>query len=174
MRILTKRAKNTFKLYLLLFQLSQGKVKVKCTLVQALRLCTGRTAHRASRGIALLFHDHGTRTGWGISVTDRPLFTPGKDPGTHCTGGWLGPRAGLDRSGKSRPPLGFNPRTVQPVASRYTDWATRPTYYISACCNYVYIKNFIKLSLHCLTQDHYTSSVHCFNTLRAGDADLRF
>ena len=31
--------------------------KVKCTLVQALRLCTGRTAHRGSRGIALLFHD---------------------------------------------------------------------------------------------------------------------
>ena len=37
--------------------------KVKCTLVQALRLCTGRTAHRGSRGIALLFHDHGTRRG---------------------------------------------------------------------------------------------------------------
>ena len=33
------------------------KAKVKVTLVQALRLCTGRTAHRGSRGIALLFHD---------------------------------------------------------------------------------------------------------------------
>ena len=32
------------------------KVKVKVTLVQALRLCTGRTAHRGSRCIALLFH----------------------------------------------------------------------------------------------------------------------
>ena len=31
-----------------------GKVKVKCTLVQALMLCTGRTAHRGRRGIALL------------------------------------------------------------------------------------------------------------------------
>jgi hypothetical protein len=41
-----------------------GKVKmVKVTLVQALRLCTGRTAHRGSTGIALLFHDHGTRGG---------------------------------------------------------------------------------------------------------------
>jgi len=39
------------------------KVKVKCTLIQALRLCTGRTAHRGSRGIALLFHDHDTRRG---------------------------------------------------------------------------------------------------------------
>jgi hypothetical protein len=33
----------------------EGKVKVKVTLVQALRLCTGRTAHRGSRGIALLY-----------------------------------------------------------------------------------------------------------------------
>ena len=39
----------------------------------------------------------------------------------------MGPRAGLDRGGKSRHPPGFDPRTVQPVASRYTDCATRPT-----------------------------------------------
>ena len=55
-------------------------VKVKCTLVQALRLSTGRTAHRGSRGVALPFLDHGTRRGWGVSVTPRPLFTPGKHP----------------------------------------------------------------------------------------------
>jgi len=54
------------------------KGKVKCTLVQALRLCTGRTAHRASRGIALFVLDYGTRRGWGVSLTSRPLFTPGK------------------------------------------------------------------------------------------------
>ena len=40
----------------------------------------------------------------------------------------MGPRAGLDRCGKSLSPPGFDPRTVQPVASRYTDYATRPTY----------------------------------------------
>ena len=56
------------------------KVKVNCTFVQALRFCTGRTAHRGSRGIALPFLDHGTRRGWGVSVTPRPIFTPGKDP----------------------------------------------------------------------------------------------
>jgi hypothetical protein len=39
----------------------------------------------------------------------------------------VGSRAGLDRCGKSRHLLGFDPRTVQPVASRYTDYATRPT-----------------------------------------------
>ena len=32
------------------------------------------------RGIALLFHDHGTKRGWMVSSTPRPLFTPGKDP----------------------------------------------------------------------------------------------
>jgi hypothetical protein len=37
--------------------------KVKFILVEAMRLCTGRTAHRVSRGIALLFHDHGTKRG---------------------------------------------------------------------------------------------------------------
>ena len=49
-------------------------------LVQTLRLCTSRTVHRGSRGIALLFHDHGTRRGWVVSVMPRTLFTPGKVP----------------------------------------------------------------------------------------------
>jgi hypothetical protein len=26
---------------------------------------------------------------------------PGKRPGTHCIGGWVGPRTGLDKCGKS-------------------------------------------------------------------------
>ena len=30
-------------------------------------------------------------------------LSPENSPGTHCTGGWVGPRAGLDRCGKSRP-----------------------------------------------------------------------
>jgi len=51
---------------------------------------------------------------------------PWERPGTHCAGGWVGPRAGLDRCGKSFPLLRFDPRTVCPVASRYTDYATRP------------------------------------------------
>jgi hypothetical protein len=35
----------------------------------------------------------------------------------------VGPRAGLDGYGKSRPPQGFDPRTLQPVASSCTDYA---------------------------------------------------
>ena len=47
------------------FLLVRGKVKVKVkfTLVQALRLCTGCAAHRGSRGIAVLFLDHSARRG---------------------------------------------------------------------------------------------------------------
>jgi hypothetical protein len=44
-------------------------------------------------------------------------LAPGKRPGTHYKGGWVGPRVGLDGCGKSRHLPGFNPRTVQPVAS---------------------------------------------------------
>jgi len=60
--------------------LTSISTKVKCTLVQALRLCTGRTAHKGSRGIALLFFDHDTRRGWVVSDTPQPFFTPWKDP----------------------------------------------------------------------------------------------
>jgi hypothetical protein len=101
---------------------TNGK-KVSRTLVQALRLCTGRTAHRRRRGTALPFHDHGTRRSEG-SASRPGRSLPLERPGTHCTGGWM------DRSGQVRkiaPPPGFDLRTVQPVASRYTDYATRPT-----------------------------------------------
>jgi hypothetical protein len=43
--------------------------------------------------------------------------------GAPCIGNSVGPRAGLDGWGKSRLPPEFDYRTVQPVASRYTDWA---------------------------------------------------
>ena len=59
--------------------LLDSKVKGKCNLVQALRLCTDRMAHRGSRGLALLFHNHDTRA-WGVSLTPWPLFTSEKEP----------------------------------------------------------------------------------------------
>jgi hypothetical protein len=37
-----------------------------------------------------------------------------------------GPHGQSVRAWKISPTPGFNPRTVQPVVSRYTDWATRP------------------------------------------------
>jgi hypothetical protein len=89
------------------------KNKIMCTLVQALMLCTDRTAHRGSRGISLLFHDHSTRRGWGVSVKHRPLFTPGKTryPLYRRVGGPQG------RSGQVRrisPPPRFDPGPSSP------------------------------------------------------------
>ena len=52
--------------------------KVKRTLVQTLRLCTGRTAHRGSRGIALLFLDHRTRRGEGSASRPGGSLPSGK------------------------------------------------------------------------------------------------
>jgi hypothetical protein len=54
-----------------------------------------------SRGIALLILDLGARRGWVVSTMLRPLY-PRERPGTHCTGGWVGLRAGLDVLEKSR------------------------------------------------------------------------
>ena len=84
-------------------------------------------SQRVGRGIALLFHDRGTRRGWVVSSTPRPHFTPRERPGAHFTGGWVGSQA---RSGRAENlvPTGIRSRTVQPVVSLYTDWATRPTH----------------------------------------------
>ena len=55
-----------------------------------------------------------------VNDTPQPLY-PQERLGTHCTGGWAVPRACMDGCGKSHPPTGIRSRTVQPVASRYTD-----------------------------------------------------
>jgi hypothetical protein len=41
--------------------------------------------------------------GWVVNPR-AGRFTPGKEPGTDCVGGWVGSRAGLDGCGKFRPP----------------------------------------------------------------------
>ena len=40
--------------------------------------------------------------GWVVNATAQPLY-PRERPGIHCIVGWVDPRAGLDRCGKSRP-----------------------------------------------------------------------
>ena len=87
-----------------------SRCTVKCTLVQALRLCTGRTARTGIRGIiALSFLDHGTRRGWRVSVTPRPHFTPGKNPVPIVQGRLGGPQQGRFRQVRknSPPPTGI-------------------------------------------------------------------
>ena len=75
---------------------SNVKVKVKWYLYRP------DVAQRVDRGIALLFHDRGTRRGWVVSSTPRPHFTPEKDtvPVLQEAGWDPGP---VWRGGKSRP-----------------------------------------------------------------------
>ena len=75
-------------------------------------------AQRVGRGIALLFHDRSTRRGeWSAA---RPAYlTHGKDPVTIVQEAGWGP--GPVWTGEKSGPLGFDPRTDQPVVSRYTD-----------------------------------------------------
>ena len=89
--------------------------------IALLRLCTGRTAHRGGRGIAIPFNDqrHKKRVR-GQRHTPAALYPLGKTryPLYRRLGGPQG------RSGQVLeilPPPGFDPRTVQPVASCYTD-----------------------------------------------------
>jgi hypothetical protein len=45
----------------------------------------------------------GTRWGWVVNITARSRFTPGeRTPGTHCTGGWVDPTAGLDAEARRK------------------------------------------------------------------------
>ena len=60
--------------------------------------------------------------GWVINATLRPLYLRER-PGTHCVEGWVGPQGRSGRVRKISPPPEFEPRTVQPVACRYTDSA---------------------------------------------------
>ena len=59
-------------------------------------------AKRVGRGIALLFHDRGTRKGWVVSSTPRPHFTRWKDSVPIVQEAGWSPRP-VWTSGKSRP-----------------------------------------------------------------------
>ena len=82
-------------------------------------------AQRVGRGIALLFHDRGTRRGVSGQQHAGRTLPSGKTwyPFYRRLGGPQG------RSGRAENlvPTGIRSRTVQPVVSRYTDWATWPT-----------------------------------------------
>jgi hypothetical protein len=61
----------------------------------------------------------GTGTGGGEWSASRPCraLPPGKGPlGMYCTGGWVGPRAGLDSAS-----VGDRTPAVQPEVRHYTD-----------------------------------------------------
>jgi hypothetical protein len=72
-------------------------VKVKCSCYTPWR-CLGW-----EEVWLLLILNLGTRWGWVVSITPRPRFTPRERiSGTHCTGGWVGPRASPDAEARGK------------------------------------------------------------------------
>jgi hypothetical protein len=72
---------------------SKGKVKVKFTLQQATKAQAGEEVELYTS------FNLGARLGWVVNATPRPLY-PQERPGTHCIGGWVDPKAGLDGAEK--------------------------------------------------------------------------
>jgi hypothetical protein len=102
---------------------------------------TGHPGHRGSGSIALLILDLGARREWVVSATSRPLC-PRERPGNHCTGGWVGPRAGLEVCEKPRP-LDRPARSQSLYRLSY-----RPTQHDS-CCNKI-TQHFVHRVCFCI------------------------
>jgi len=83
-------------------------------------------AQRVGRGIALLFHDRGTRRGERSAARLGHTLPPEKARYPfYRRFGEPQSRSGL---AEYLFPTGIRSRTIQPVVSRYTDRATRPTH----------------------------------------------
>ena len=63
-------------------------------------------------------------------------------PGTHCIGGWVVPRTGLDRCGKSRPHQDSIPGPSSPQRVAIPTELSRPTY-ASTYCSFVHLRKRI-------------------------------
>jgi hypothetical protein len=99
--------------------ISNVQRKVNVTLWQATK------GLQRGRGIALLILNLGARRG-GWSAPRPGRFTPEKDPVP------IVQEAGSGRVRKISSPPEFNPQTVHPVVSRYTDWATGPMEHVKS------------------------------------------
>jgi len=96
-------------------------------------------AQRMGRGIALYFHDRGTRRGLVVSSTPRPHFTAGKDPVPSLQEvGWApGP---VWTGGKSRPHRDSIPD--RPACSQSLYRLSYPAHI------YIYIRRYFKKFPH--------------------------
>ena len=80
-----------------------------------------------------------------------------------------GPQSWSGRVWKISPPPGFDPRTVQPVASRYIDWAIRahiPLYTnIMPCYTYAVYIYYVRISVKSAFVRTTKSTVYLHNAL---------
>jgi hypothetical protein len=135
------------------------QVKVKVTCHPCNRHWDSVQAERSIGGVEVYlysFMTNGLEVGEGF--TPRPLFTPGMNRyPLYKRLGWPQGRCGQVR--KIPPVPGLDPRTVQPVANRYTDWATQPTI-IRDSINiseiqhlYIHLMKYICIT-HCIHSQH--------------------
>ena len=88
----------------------------------------------------------------------RPgCFTPGKETWYSLCRRLGGLQGRSGRLRKISPPPGFDPRTVQPVASRYTDWAI-PAYILYSINTFFFV-----MKAECV---YSTVQAECLNIIR--------
>jgi hypothetical protein len=99
---------------------------------------------RGSRHIAVLFSLTSALDGrLVVNATPRPLY-PGKEPRYPLYRRLGGPQGQCGRVRNILPPPGFDPWTIQPVASRYTDCAIQANLLVNIL---IYLhRMFIRLS----------------------------
>ena len=104
-------------------------------------------AQRVGTGLALLFHDRGTRGWWVVSGTLRPHFTSGKDPvPIFREAGWA-PRS-VWTGGKSRPYWNSIPNRPPRSQSLY---------------RLSYTAHFIKFIIHTLIRNTFVVCIEIFS-----------
>jgi len=122
-------------------------------------------AQRVGRGIALLFHDRGTRRGWAVSSTPRPHFSPGKDPVPVVQeAGWA--PVSVWTGGRSRPHRDSIPN--RPARSQSLYWLSyRARFlklvYLNSCLKYMIVVNLV-VWLHMLSGPCWCMSAALFGT----------
>jgi len=97
--------------------------------------------------------------GWVVNATPRPLYSR-KRPDTHCIGGWMGPRAGLEGCGKSRTHRDSIPAPSSPKRVAIPTELSQPSFLNNIACN-VFVEcevlHFLDVSGHWIYPWHVIS-----------------
>jgi hypothetical protein len=118
-------------------------------------MCT--TKHHAIKtygGVEVQLHAFTSALGGG----EWSASPPEKDSGAHWTGGWVGPRTGLDMKAKrkkSPAPAGIEPWSSSSQPRNCTDWAT-----VAPTQNSDLVKFSNLYLIHCLTK-HKKCTMWC-------------
>jgi hypothetical protein len=117
----------------------------------------------------LLIIDLGARWGRIVNVTPRPWFNSGeRNPNTHCTGGWMGPRADLVTEARGKifrlcRGSNLDHPVVQPLARHCTDRATRLTNFTIVLSSSQY--NISYISVKWFQRWDTRSDGHCLSVM---------